>query len=309
MDNPLKVKFKIGEIEFEAEGAPEDVEHQRVAFMDTLLPAAVDAMVRTRGVVAERQYLEAQEIKSLPEGNPDTPKTFVISHTLDMSVNEFLNSKQFTSKIDTAIGLIYFNEKAKNCTDFSTDELKQYFKDAKITPPVNPSDVVAKLVGKSFIMESDSKNRYKLTRTGETFVDTAKPQKETKGKGKAKKPRAKPQSAYTGINLDELNLKDYPEVKSLSTFKEQMLLVMYIVSTAGKGDSFSVNDLQYLLTEIWGLSATIDQINGVFKTNKTWFKQEPDPANKKAMRRKLLESGKDCVRAIIEASQKKFYCS
>ena len=49
MSNVLKVKFKIGEIEFEAEGLPEDVSNERNTFMNTLLPAAVEAMIRTRG--------------------------------------------------------------------------------------------------------------------------------------------------------------------------------------------------------------------------------------------------------------------
>ena len=45
MSNVLKVKFKIGEIEFEAEGLPEDVSNERNTFMNTLLPAAVEAMI------------------------------------------------------------------------------------------------------------------------------------------------------------------------------------------------------------------------------------------------------------------------
>ena len=43
------VKFKIGEIEFEAEGSAEVVERERNVFLNVLLPAAVDAIVRTRG--------------------------------------------------------------------------------------------------------------------------------------------------------------------------------------------------------------------------------------------------------------------
>lgn len=32
MDSPLKVKFKIGQIEFEAEGAPDDVKSLWISF-------------------------------------------------------------------------------------------------------------------------------------------------------------------------------------------------------------------------------------------------------------------------------------
>lgn len=53
-----RVKFKIGEIEFEAEGSAEVIERERNVFMNALLPAAVDAIVRTRGVDSANQYIE-----------------------------------------------------------------------------------------------------------------------------------------------------------------------------------------------------------------------------------------------------------
>lgn len=53
-----------------------------------------------------------------------------------------------------------------------------------------------------------------------------------------------------------------------------MLMIMYIVSNEGKGESFSVADIQCLMTDIFGLPASRDQINGVFKNNKTWFKKK-----------------------------------
>ena len=52
MCDVLKLKYKVGEIEFEAEGPAEVVEQQRVNFMNAVLPAAVEAMVRTQTVVA-----------------------------------------------------------------------------------------------------------------------------------------------------------------------------------------------------------------------------------------------------------------
>ena len=51
MSDVLKLKYKVGEIEFEAEGPAEAVEQQRVNFMNVVLPAAVDAMVRTQAVI------------------------------------------------------------------------------------------------------------------------------------------------------------------------------------------------------------------------------------------------------------------
>ena len=50
MSDTLKLKYKVGEIEFEAEGPADAVEQQRINFMNAVLPAAVNAMVQTRSV-------------------------------------------------------------------------------------------------------------------------------------------------------------------------------------------------------------------------------------------------------------------
>lgn len=46
----IRVKFEIGKIKFEAEGSADLVERERSIFNNTLLPAAIDAIVRTRSV-------------------------------------------------------------------------------------------------------------------------------------------------------------------------------------------------------------------------------------------------------------------
>ena len=67
MNTPLKVEFRIGEIEFKAEGDPADVEKQRESFVNTLLPLAVNAMVQTRGtIVGKQQYIETTNMQALP---------------------------------------------------------------------------------------------------------------------------------------------------------------------------------------------------------------------------------------------------
>ena len=45
----IRVRFEIGEIKFEAEGPADLVERERSVFTNTLLPSAVEAIVRTRG--------------------------------------------------------------------------------------------------------------------------------------------------------------------------------------------------------------------------------------------------------------------
>ena len=74
MSDILKLKYKVGEIEFEAEGPAEAVEQQRVNFMNVVLPAAVDAMVRTQAVIEHQPYIDAAAQPAMLEaGLPAEP--------------------------------------------------------------------------------------------------------------------------------------------------------------------------------------------------------------------------------------------
>lgn len=162
MEKDLKVKFKIANvIEFEAEGSSEDVERERAEFLSKILPAAISAVAQTHIPAIPKEMIDVErgngeiiEVKGLPE----------------LSINEFLNQKSFGSQIDTAMGLIFYKESYCNCKDFNSEDLKGYFNDAKIPVPKNVSDIVGKLVSKSYIMNSEEKGRYKLTRTGTSYV-------------------------------------------------------------------------------------------------------------------------------------------
>lgn len=309
MNTPLKVEFRIGEIEFKAEGDPADVEKQRESFVNILLPLAVDAMVQTRGAMADTQYIEATEQPKLIPGQiEDIPRKKaeqVLNVDNCLSLNEFLNSKGFASQIETAIGLIYYYENVKGCIDFSTDELKRYFRDAKIKVPVNTSDVVNRLVTKSFVMQADEKGRYKLTRSGEIFVELYVAFERKDKKVKPRKARTKVESIYASLSADDLNLKSYPEIKSQDSFKKQMMLTLYIVNNEGRGDAFSTDDVQCLMTDKLGLPATEKQVRGVFDRNRTWFKSEVDDNNKKAFKYKLLSGAKDFAKSIIDGTIEK----
>lgn len=299
-NNELEVKIKIGEIEFYAKGQTADVEAQRQNFTNIILPAAVDAIKSSR---SSQAYIAEATTPAL-EPIKETAVLDVNDDLSTMSVNEFINSKGFLSQIDMAIGLIYYNEKCGRCPDFSSDDLKRYFKDAKISPaPKNPSDVINKLVAKSFIMSGDDKKRYFLTQSGMRFVVEYVP-KETKKvkKASASKPRkkqAKVESVYAHLSADDLNLKKYPDLKSFKDFKDRMILVLYIVKEEGHGDEFSSFDVQTLMTDILGFPATKGQVHGVFGRNATWFKNVEDPTNKKIVKHKLLNGVLDYAKELI----------
>ena len=296
-NNELEVKIKIGEIEFYAKGQTADVEEQRQNFTNIILPAAVDAIKSSRMTQA---YIEEAQVPVIAAAKEEA--------TLDahadlstLSVNEFIKSKGFKTQEDIAIGLIYYYEVCKKVTDFSTEELKNYFKESKNALPGNPSMIVNRLFGKGYIMNGDDKKRYYLTQTGMDFVANYVP-KETKAKKagatKPRKKQTKAESVYDHLSADDLNLKKYPDIKSFKDFKDQMMLVLYIVKEEGHGDAFSTFDIQVLMTDVLGFPATTNQINGVIRRNATWFKAVKD-SDQKCVKQKLLNGAIEYAKGLI----------
>lgn len=312
-----RVRFKIGEIEFEAEGTAEIIERERSEFMSKLLPAAVDAIVRTHGVEQRVQYIDAYESPELlAEGTASTPvipESKADAKQTDLwrtNLASFIKNYGTLNDQDFALIAAYYDEKKNGNSSFTSESIKSYYAEARRTEYSNRSELLYQLAKKGYIMDDPNANgkipkQYILTTEGITYAETYKPREESGEQKKSSSRQKKVNSAmnpsiYKGLNLDDLSLKKYPVVKSLSTFKKRMLLVMYIVTNEDKGEYFNVTDIEYLMSDLWGVPTTIDQIKGVFKNNRSWFKSEKDPNNKKAVRHKLLQGGKDFAQGIID---------
>ncbi len=305
-----RVRFKIGEIEFEAEGTSELIERERNIFLNSLLPAAVDAIVRTRGEEKEPQYFETVDQSILSLSNENSSGIYFENDLSQISFVEY--TKQFGNVSDQNFVLIsaYFQEKKNGEKSFSSANVKQFFSSARKRIPSNTSDLLQKLAKKGYIMddpnsEKESPKKYILTNSGIQFVDNfqAKDQRTEKPIfSGTRKTREKAVSVYSEICADDLNLKNYPEIKKLDSFKKQMLLSLFIVTNEGKGDTFSTADIQFIMTDILGLPASKSQISGVFRRNRNWFKTDSDPNNQKMLRRKLLQGAKDFAQTIIDGT-------
>lgn len=315
----IRVKFKIGEIEFEAEGSAELVERERSIFSTTLLPSAIDAIVRTRGSAQAVQYVEATENQtellmtksaSSAEIAPSPVPLLIPADLSRTSLASFVKEYGYLSDMDFVLIAAYYDEKKNGLKSFTSESVKQYYIDARRGKYSNYSDLLQRLVQKGYIMDDPEAEKkipkpYMLTDAGIQYVETYQPKENGAEKPrvtKARKPRSKQASVYSTLCADDLNLTNYPEIKSQSTFKKQMILILYIVTVEGKGESFSVADIQYLLTDMLGLPATKSQIDGIFSKNKSWFKSEPDPDNKRAFKRKLLQGAKDFAQLIVDGT-------
>ena len=314
MSDVLKLKYKVGEIEFEAEGPTEAVEQQRVNFMNAVLPAAVNAMVQTRMVSENRDYIETVSNQPLLESESSsgtsTPK---VENGVDYSrtsLSSFLKKQGTLSDQDFTLFAAYFDEKKNGVKAFSSDNVKQYYLEGRRSAYSNNSELLRQLAKKGFIMDTvapegaKSGKYYMLTDDGIAYVEAYVPKENAEEKKKAK-PRVKKSGLhvsemYISLTADSLNVKNYPTIKNLSGSKEQVIMAMYIVTNEGKGEWFTVDDVIHLLVNIFEVSINDKKINGVFDRNRSMFFSEKDPNNKKASRRKLLSGAKDFAVDLIE---------
>ena len=308
----IRVKFEIGEIKFEAEGSADLVERERSIFNNTLLPAAIDAIVRTRSVAQSAQYIETQDSQQpailTTTNTAALPEQVVVNPTTDfsrMSLASFVKSKGADAHYDFIICAVYFNEKRNGISSFSSATLKALYSEAKKPLPNNLSMSLSELVKKGLIMEDVSAKgstpkMYVLTLEVEESIKNMHPTeaKEKKASSKPRKQRQKVDSPYATINCDDLNLERYPEVKLLKDFKEKMILILYIVTNEEKGEWFTTADVLCLMTDIFGESATKKQVEGVFTREKRWFKCENIEGSNKFVHRKLLNEAKSFAQSL-----------
>lgn len=314
----IRVKFEIGDIKFEAEGTADLVERERSIFNNTLLPAAIEAIVRTRGVVQNTQYMGSLEASTQPTvvAHANTlalPEQTGKASTEDFSrigLASFVKSKGANEHYDFIICAVYYNEKRNGISSFSSATIKDLYSDAKKPLPGNLSMSLSELVKKGLIMEDPTSKGsnpkvYVLTADGEEAVNKMQPTeaKEKKPTSKPRKQRQKAESLYAQISCDDLNLGNYPEVKLLKDFKEKMMLILYIVTNEGKGEWFTTADVLCLMTDIFGESATNKQVDGVFRREKRWFKAENIDGNNKLVHRKLLNEGKSYAQSLGIATE------
>lgn len=317
MSEVLKLKYKVGQIEFEAEGPADVVEQQRLNFMDAVLPAAVNAMVQTHTVSENREYIETTSNQPLLESGA-SGVTVVSKNERDVdysrtSLSSFLKKHGTLNDQDFTLFAAYFDEKKNGITAFSSESVKQYYLEGRRSAYSNNSELLRQLAKKGFIMDAvapegaKSGKFYMLTDDGIAYVEAYVPKDNSEEKKKTR-PRSKKSGlnvseTYATITADDLNAKSYPAIKNLSGSKEQVIMAMYIVTSEGKGEWFTVDDLIHLLVNIFEVSINDKKINGVFDRNRSMFFSEKDPNNKKASRRKLLSGAKDFAKELIEKNK------
>ena len=316
MSDILKLKYKIGEIEFEVEGTADAVEQQRINFMNAVLPAAAEVMVRTQAAASNRPYIEASPQALMLNDKAGDEAEIAISQVENdlsrTSLAAFLKKFGPLTEQNFILFSAFFDEKKNGRKQFSSEDAKRYYAEARRQIPKNVSMAIHRLAESGYIMDApkseDAKsgNCYMLTEQGISYIDTYVPKENTgekKVRSKVRKTTSEISEAYVHITADDLNVTAYPPIKNLSATKEQVIMAMYIVTNEGKGEWFTVDDVIHLLVTVFDVSANYDMVNGVFQRNRSMFAVENKQNNKKVLLRRLLSGAKDFAVSIIQRKQ------
>ena len=291
-----KLHIKLGEHELDVAGSPSFVKQERLLFYNMIAVAHAQKESSLVSNSSMQEELPTQEVSS--------PSNVVGQE----SMFDYIHHKALTTLSEITLFCVYYEEIFLSKRDFGIQDIKRYFKELRKPVPKNCSQIISTLERKGFVTKSKkigSTFSYHLTASGLTVcknyeTDPLKTKKLLSHNQSNRKYKSGPvTAAYTQISADDFNLSHYPAVQDFSAFKDRMVLALYIVTNEGKGEYFYVRDIVYLMREIFGETATHDQVTGVCKTYSTWFKVESSLENNRSKRRKLLAAGKNYAEDLM----------
>jgi hypothetical protein len=126
---------------------------------------------------------------TLPKGPTDSSKTqtgvapLTIIPDKSMSPGEFMRRVGFKKHVDMVLAFGYFLEKFNGAPSFTAADINGCYYDAKMESS-NSSQMVIVNIKRGYMMEakddsSEGKKRYRLTRSGEQYIDEALSRTET----------------------------------------------------------------------------------------------------------------------------------
>ncbi len=118
--------------------------------------------ILTASLLSEQSMQKMQVVQNATQTN--------IKLNKPISAKEFLLQKQPKTNIEKAVCLAYYYEHNKGITAWAVKDVVDWFRDAKETVPVNPSDVIFKCRGKGWVMEVEE--GYTITNMGEKMVES-----------------------------------------------------------------------------------------------------------------------------------------
>ena len=314
MDSQLKLKIKIGQVEFEAEGDSKVVTEQRDVFIQNIVPAATSFLDKIQNIETTK-LIESSSNSQIQQKNETEFLSSTFDNTNDWSrtsISSFLNKYGDLSDRDFVLFAAFYNEKRNqgNKYSFTVEDVKRYYSEARRTTYSNNSQLLNMLAKVGLIIddpdaETSSPKTYILSQDGLKYVEAYIPK--TKSEKKVKKltaPKRKTQSSYASLTADDLNLSKYPKIKDLKSSKEQIILAMYIITIENKGLWFKNSDIEYIMPNLFDVHITRDQVTNVFRI-KTWYENQKSEDDPKCYTHRLLSQAKDFAEKLIKENSSK----
>lgn len=281
-----KLKIKYGSIEFEIESDPETIEKERKAFLETL--PSIAYMAKNQKLDSECvSTIDTTEIKGIAMNDSNQYS----------SINQFMNEKGFNTDIDKCLAVIYYMNKIESIDSVSTISVKDRMKTAKLPIPKSISVAFNGLTTKGYIqpipVEGESLTNYYIVDLGIEYIENYIKKEKKNAVRKPKQGNNTIESKYSFLTKEMMNLEQYPDYYKLSTTKDKIMLIMYIIHKINQGEYFSLNDLKYIISNIFNDRLTDDAIKGVFRNKSTakYFDKRKIENNNKMYEYKMIQSG------------------
>ncbi len=150
----VTMRVRVGDSEVEVTGPVDFVEKKVAEFLAKQGQAVDSTSRRATGGATE---------------GAEAPKT----RKKAMAVAQFFKKVGPKTDVNRALAAGYYMERYKNEESFTAAEVYETIRAAKISPPGNPSDTIAKNVKKGYMMaagEKDGKRAFVLTTDGEDAI-------------------------------------------------------------------------------------------------------------------------------------------
>lgn len=149
----ITMRVRVGEAELEVTGPPEFVE------------AKIESFLKQHGAPKE-------QTKGLTEATPSHGLAPLLGKKQG-SLAQLFKKVSVKSDLERALVAGYYLETSQGAESFTAAEVRDAIRGAKVRPPTNPSDAIAKNIKKGLMMsagDKDGKMAFVLTTDGEEAV-------------------------------------------------------------------------------------------------------------------------------------------
>ncbi len=153
IDQQYRIRIRRGETEIDLQGDKAFViEHLEILGKE--LPKAFEDEEVSRGPVTQKRHMRDRELQKL-------------------SLAEFYKERRPETKTQAVVTFAYWLTKREGKNEFKGTDIMSCFDEVRIPKPENVHDILGKLASgsKAHITPSSSKGHWKLTLTGEEFVE------------------------------------------------------------------------------------------------------------------------------------------